>query len=70
MGSEQTDRTELGLYLLKEKPNVEIEFALSGMRILNPARLTGLTDHRTKDFRATDRVRLNPHMHKRGSWFR
>src|SRR5204863_3262850 len=25
MGSEQTDRTELGLYLLKEKPPAEIE---------------------------------------------
>ncbi|MCI0540462.1 MAG: redoxin domain-containing protein [Verrucomicrobiales bacterium] len=72
MGSEQADRTELGLYLLKEKPQVEIEIrgVWNGDFKIPP----GSRDARTlalKDFpRDMIVYELNPHMHKRGSWFR
>jgi hypothetical protein len=71
-GSEQTDRTELGIYLLKEKPPVEVE--IRGIWNADFKIPPGNRDSRTmaiQDFpRDTIVYELNPHMHKRGSWFR
>lgn len=71
-GSEQTDLTELGLYLLKEKPPVEIHVlpVLSPDFRIQPNNRDSRTMAVREFHRDTMLYEMNPHMHKRGSWFR
>jgi hypothetical protein len=72
MGKEQTDRTELGLYLYQERPARELQMrgvAQGDFHI--PA---NVADSRTLAIQPFPRdaviYELAPHMHKRGSWFK
>lgn len=72
IGREEVDRSELGLYLMKEPPAQEIEmFAVRNQDFTIPP---GEPDARTFAMEAFHNDvliwDLSPHMHLRGSWFR
>lgn len=72
MGEEQTDRSEMGLYLAKEPPAHRLEVRATETRDFEL--LPGVAD--TEHFchycfkRDTLIYSLSPHMHLRGSWFK
>jgi hypothetical protein len=71
-GKPETDRTEIGLYLLKEKPPLYFESRVAINQDLNiPPGETDVRTHATAGFkRDTMLYTLVPHMHNRGSWMK
>jgi peroxiredoxin len=72
IGVEQTDETEIGFYLLEQKPRLEfkVQAAVNTDFSIPP----GETDARTFATYGFERdgllFALSPHMHLRGSWFK
>jgi hypothetical protein len=71
-GKPETDRTEIGLYLLKEKPALNFESRLAINQDLNiPPGESDVRTHATAGFkRDTMLYTLIPHMHNRGGWMK
>jgi hypothetical protein len=71
-GKPETDRTEVGLYLLKEKPAQRYETRLAINQDLNLTPNEGdVRSHAVTGFkRETILYALIPHMHTRGSWMK
>jgi peroxiredoxin len=71
-GKPETDRTEIGLYLLKEKPALNFESRLAINQELNiPPGESDVRTHATAGFkRDTMLYTLIPHMHNRGGWMK
>lgn len=71
-GKPETDSTEIGLYLLKEKPPLYYESRLAINMDLNiPPGESDLRTHAMTGFkRDTMLYTLVPHMHNRGSWMK
>jgi peroxiredoxin len=71
-GQPQTDRTEIGLYLLKEKPPLRYEtrMAINADLNLTPGE-SDLRSHAVAGFkRDTMLYAFIPHMHTRGAWMK
>lgn len=71
-GKPETDRTEIGLYLLKEKPPLHYETRMAINMDLNiPPGESDVRTHATAGFkRDTVLYTFVPHMHNRGSWMK
>ncbi len=71
-GKEELDRSELGLYFLKERPRVELETkGIFNSDFVIPPRARDARTLAISPFpEDTLLYDLSPHMHKRGSWFR
>jgi len=71
-GKPETDRTEIGLHLLKEKPPLNFESRMAINQDLNiPPGESDVRTHATAGFkRDTMLYTLTPHMHNRGSWMK
>jgi len=71
-GKPETDRTEIGLYLLKEKPPLRYETRMAINQDLNiPPGEADLRTHAMMGFkRDTMLYTFVPHMHNRGSWMK
>jgi len=72
IGKPEVDQSELGLYLLKEKPKVVLETRVTETRDLDiPAGEANAKSFTLYNFkRDTVIYDLIPHMHLRGSWFK
>lgn len=71
-GKPETDVTEIGLYLLKEKPPLYFETRMAINQDLNiPPGESDVRTHATAGFkRDTMLYTLTPHMHNRGGWMK
>jgi peroxiredoxin len=71
-GKPETDRTEIGLYLLKEKPALRYETRLAIEQDLNvPPGEGDVRNHAVAGFkRDTMLYAFVPHMHTRGAWMK
>jgi hypothetical protein len=71
-GQPRTDRTEIGLYLAKEKPRMRLEVRAAHTRDLDIPPGDANAQHTATYFFKRDAMLygLSPHMHVRGSWFK
>jgi hypothetical protein len=71
-GKEATDLTELGLYLLPQRPTTEVRMTgVANLDFKIPPHQADVHTLAIADLpRDTMIYELAPHMHKRGSWFR
>jgi hypothetical protein len=71
-GEEQTDRSEVGLYLAKETPKARLDVRAAHTRELDIPPGAGDAKHTATYFFAKDAVvyAVAPHMHLRGKWFK
>jgi hypothetical protein len=71
-GEERTDRSEVGLYLVKETPRMRIDVRAAHTRALDIPPGEADAKHAATYFFERDAIvyGLSPHMHLRGKWFR